>query len=103
MTQGIEWQQQEEVQQAGHIEDWTMLRVVLPVISHPLMLEGLDYFELRRSEGQHDHFTQAHGSSATDACQQAVILQIQHIVSREVIHVPGATRGMHVSHILWNL
>ena len=48
------------------------------------MLEGLHHPEFRRSEGKHAHFTQAHNRSAIDACEQAVILQIQETVPSKV-------------------
>ena len=59
VAQGIQRQEEEELQQASHIEDWAMSTVVPPLIGRPTMLEGLHHPELGSSEGKHAHVTQA--------------------------------------------
>ena len=67
-----------------------MLRVVIPVIGEPPMFKGLDYLEFSCSEGKHARVVQAQSHGTMDARQQAIILQIQYLVSREVLHNAGS-------------
>ena len=62
-----------------------MLTVMRPVIGRPTVFAGLHDSELRCSEGKQAQFTKAQIRSATDTCQQTVVLQIQDTVPREVL------------------